>query len=47
MATQADGVEVIASLNLDAEGKPFEMDVIVAVFKEVFRTGEAATELNG
>lgn len=25
--TDADGVEVIASLNLDAKGKPFEMDV--------------------
>jgi len=35
--TDADGVEVLASLNLDQEGKPFELDVWKTDFSPLIR----------
>ena len=35
--TDTDGVEVLASLNLDQDGKPFELDVWKTDFNALIR----------
>lgn len=43
--TDQDGVEVVASLNLDQHGNPYELDIWKTDFKKLIRIPENRSEL--